>query len=1070
MRIKRIVRKCGARALAGVTILGLLQWLTFPSVAQTTSATISGEVTDPNGAAVTAAKITATNVNTNLTRTGTTDSDGRFVILALPLGNYDVQAEQQGFSRELRRGILLTVGRDAVVNFELKVGAVTDEVVITGDASQVNVTSSEISGLVDAKTIVDLPLNGRDIFQLATLNIGVASIPGALREGQIDSGTGNVLMSINGGRLNANNFVLDAISVNDVQNTTPGSVTGAFTGVDAIQEFRVLTNSFSAEYGGAGNGVINMVSKSGTNSIHGTGFWFFRDSALDARNFFDGEDVPPFTRNQFGGSIGGPIRKDKIFFFGAYEGFRQDLTRSQRFFVPDNSVRAGIRPGGGAVSPEIRPYINLYPEANGENIGGGQAVFVRTDPGKTREDYFSVRADATLSGKDSVFGRFTFDDSDRTDPRLVIQDTFLEARNQYLTLGDTHIFSPNAVNTLRVGYSRTRVFGDDLDTVPIPQDLLFTPTAPSLGFFRQLGGLSPLSDRVLTPRFLVLNAIDFSEQLAYTRGSHNLKFGFTARRIQFNAISTNTPFGGFIFGSYDEPAGVPPPFNTSFLTGRPLLFAAPLSGQDDAYRGIRTTLFGFYVQDDWKVRSNLTLNLGLRYEFMTGPDEVNGKLSNVRNVLTDSAPTSGAPFFKNNSLRNFAPRIGFAWDIFGDGKTSLRGGYGIYHAQLYPANYRFEMSNQPPFFLIGLAFFPGTVEDVFDDLADVPGIVALQTFEFEPKASYVQQWNLSLQRDLFAGMTATVAYVGGRGVHLTTNANRNTSANFTIDAQGKFFPPGPNPLRNPAFGAIRSIFLNGDSFYNALQINVARQFARGLQFQVAYTYSKSLDTASDAAGIFQYEQGQLPQDPYDLRNDRGLSAFDLRNIFALNVIYEFPYKTQSGASGGRRVADFLLGGWQVNTIVAAQSGTPFNPTISFNNSRDGNTDNVERPSWAPGATPDSAVTGNPNGYFTASAFTIAPPGRFGNVARNALIGPGLATVDLSLIKSNRIGERYTIEFRAEAFNLLNRANFALPAPEGIDVFTNRNADGSGVVPPNVGVITSTATTSRQLQFGVKFIF
>ncbi|HSE98518.1 MAG TPA: TonB-dependent receptor, partial [Blastocatellia bacterium] len=498
--------------------------------------------------------------------------------------------------------------------------------------------------------------------------------------------------------------------------------------------------------------------------------------------------------------------------------------------------------------------------------------------------------------------------------------------------------------------------------------------------------------------------------------------------------------------------------------------AAPLTGQDDAYRGIRTTLFSFYGQDDWKVRSNFTLNLGLRYEFITSPTEVNDKLANVRDVLNDAEPTIGSPFFENNSLKDFGPRLGFAWDIFGDGRTSLRGGYGIYYAQLFPANYRFEMSNQPPFFLIGLAFFPGTVEDVFDRLANIPGIVALQTFEFEPEPSYVQQWNLSFQRELFYGTTATVAYVGSRGVHLTTNANRNTSANFTVDSMGKLFPPGRNPLRNPAFGAIRAVLLNGDSYYNALQINVARRFARGLQFQMAYTYSKSIDTASDAAGIFQYEQGQLPQDPYDLRNDRGLSAFDLRNIFSLNIIYDLPYQTQSGATGGRKVADFILGGWQVNSIITAQSGTPFNPTISFNNSNDGNTDNVERPSWAPGATPESAVTGDPNRYFRPEAFVVAPPGRFGNVARNALIGPGLATVDLSLIKSNKVGERLTVEFRAEAFNLLNRANFALPAPEAIDVFTGRAADGSGVVPPNAGAITSTATTSRQLQFGLKFIF
>ena len=1059
MSINRIARLGGARALASVTVLCLLFSLTPPSFAQTTTATISGVVTDQNGATVTSAKITATNLGTNISRSVTTDDNGRYLILALPLGNYDVQAEHQGFRKELRRGIVLTVGRDAVVNFELAVGSVTDQIEIIGDATGVNTVTSEISALVDSRTVVDLPLNGRDLIQLATLNIGVANIPGALLEGQIDSGTGNVKMSINGGRLNFNSFLFDGTSVNEAQNTTPGSVTGGFTGVDAIQEFQLLTNNYSAEYGGAGSGIVNIVSKSGTNEIHGTAFEFLRNSALDARNFFDAEDVPAFKRNQFGGSIGAPLQRNKTFIFGAYEGFRQRLARTQRFFVPDAQVRAGNLPGGGRVSPEIMPYIALYPQANAENIGGGQAVFLRSDSGKTREDYFSIRLDHNFSKNDTFFGRYTFDDSERTDPRLVIQDTFLEARNQYLTLGESHIFSPTTVNTIRLAYNRSRIFGDDMDTIAIPEDLLFTPTAPTLGFFRQLGGLSPLSDRVITPRFLVLNSIDFTEQLAHTRGSHNMKFGFTVRRIQLNTVSTNTPFGGFIFGSYN-----------SFLTANPLLFAAPLTGQDDAYRGIRTTLFSFYGQDDWKVRSNFTLNLGLRYEFITSPTEANDKLANVRDVLNDSEPTVGSPFFENNSLKDFGPRLGFAWDIFGDGRTSLRGGYGIYYAQIFPAQYRFEMSNQPPFFLIGLAFFPGTIENVFERLANIPGIVALQTFEFEPEPSYVQQWNLSFQRDLFAGVTATVAYVGSRGVHLTTNANRNTSANFTVDSMGKLFPAGRNPLRNPAFGAIRAVFLNGDSYYNALQINVARRLAQGLQFQMAYTYSKSIDTASDSAGIFQYEQGQLPQDPYDLKNDRGLSAFDLRNIFSLNIIYDLPYQTKSGATGGRKVADFVLGGWQVNSIITAQSGSPFNPTISFNNSNDGNTDNVERPSWAPGATPESAVTGDPNGYFRASAFTLAPPGRFGNVARNALIGPGLATVDLSLIKSNKVGERLTVEFRAEAFNLFNRANFALPAPEAIDVFTGRAADGSGVVPPNVGVITSTATTSRQLQFGLKFIF
>ncbi|HSE98620.1 MAG TPA: TonB-dependent receptor, partial [Blastocatellia bacterium] len=442
MSINRIARLGGARALASVTILCLLSSFTLPSFAQTTTATISGVVTDPNGASVAGAMITATNTGTNASRSVKTDDNGRYLFLALPVGNYDVQAEHQGFSKELRRGIVLTVGRDAVVNFELNVGSVTDQIEIAGDATQVNTTTSEISSLVDARTIVDLPLNGRNLIQLATLNIGVANIPGALLEGQIDSGTGSVKMSINGGRLNFNNFLFDGTSVNEVQNTTPGSVTGAFTGVDAIQEFQLLTDNFSAEYGGAGSGVINLISKSGTNEIHGTAFEFLRNDNLDARNFFDAGDKPEFRRNQFGGSLGGPIQRDKTFIFGAYEGFRQRLALSQRFFVPDERVRAGIRPDGGPVSPEIMPYIELYPRANAGNIGGGQALFLRSESGKTREDYFSVRVDHTFSKDDTFFGRYTFDDSDRTDPRLVIQDTFLEARNQYLTFGETHIFSP----------------------------------------------------------------------------------------------------------------------------------------------------------------------------------------------------------------------------------------------------------------------------------------------------------------------------------------------------------------------------------------------------------------------------------------------------------------------------------------------------------------------------------------------------------------------------------------------------------------------------------------------------
>lgn len=1045
MRTRPSTLRRGARALANLISACLLLCLPVAPLAQGTTATILGVVSDQNGAVIANAKIVARNVETNSSRTVTTDEVGRFRIEALAPGSYEVQSEREGFNKETRRGIVLTVGREAVVNFSLKAGDLSDEVATTGDAPLVNTTTSEISALINERTITELPLNGRDLFQLATLQIGVVNV-GSLVDVPINSGPGAVKMSINGGRVNFNNFLLDGASVNEAQNTTPGSVAGGFTGVDSVQEFQLLTNNYGAEFGGAGGGIINLVSKSGTNSLHGTAFEFLRNSALDARNFFDREDVPPFKRNQFGGSVGGPVRKNRTFIFGAYEGLRQRLAQTKKFFVPTDEARL-------TASPAAAPYVNLYPRPNAGDAGGGLGVYIRNESGRTNEDYFMVRADHTFSPTDTFFVRYTFDDSQNVEPNRVISNSVLEARNQYAGLNETHLFSPNLLNNFRFAYNRSKISGDLVDTVPVPPSLVWVPGATVLGAFINTGGLSPLSDRTLVPRFLIVNNFEGDEQLVYTRGAHGMKTGLTVRRIQLNAQSTSSAAGVFVFGSY-----------RAFLNGTPQIFAAPLTGLDDAYRGIRTTLFAAYFQDDWRARRNLTLNLGLRYEPMTSPSEANGKVANLRDVVRDRAPTVGYPFFKNNTLKNFGPRVGFAWDVFGDGKTSLRGGYGIFFAQAYPYAYRHEMSNQSPFFLLGLAFSP-PFPNAFGRLANVPGTVTLQTYEFDPPPSYVQQWNLSAQRELFAGLTATVAYVGSRGVHLPTSGNRNTSANFTLLPDGeKQFPVGVrNPLRNPAFGLIRQTTHSGDSYYHGLQLNVERRFARDLQLQVAYTFSKSIDTSSDSTGVFTLDAAQYAQDNYNLRGDRGPSVFDVRHNFSLNAIYRLPYKREPGARGARRVADFLLGAWQLNSIVTARSGSPFNPVISFNNSNDGNSDNIERPSWAPGFTARSAVTGDPNRYFNPNAFVVAPPGRYGNVGRNALTGPGLFTVDLSLLKTNKIGERVTAQFRAEAFNLFNRANFALP-----DVMTVFTRDGS--VPPNVGQITRTATTSRQLQFGLKLIF
>lgn len=1038
--------------------LSLVLLLPTSLLAQSTTAAVSGEVTDPSAAKVAGAKVTVTNVATNISRSVNTDEDGRFLISELAPGNYEITIEHTGFNKELRRGIVLTVGRDAVVNSTLKVGEITEQVEVSGDAPAVNTTTSEVSALVSERTIKELPLNGRDLFQLATLQIGVVNVGSLTDPQQINSGTGSVKMSINGARISYNNFMLDGSSVNEMQNTTPGSVAGGFTGVDSVQEFQLLTNNYSAEFGGAGGGIVNMISKAGGNDIHGTAFEFLRNSALDARNFFD-VTPPAFKRNQFGGSVGAPIIKNRTFMFGAYEGLRQRLAQTTTFFVPNADARNGLI---APLAPAILPYLNLYPQPNGGDVGGGLGVFTRGDSGKIDEDYFLIRGDHNISSKDTFFARYLFDDSERLEPDHVIANSQLKATNQYVGLEETHIFNPSLINTLRFAYNRSRVEGDLVDVVEVPSNLFWVPGAPALGAFINTGGLSPLSDRVLVPRFLVQNSFEVSDQLGHVTGSHSMKFGFSFRRIQLNAVSSNIPFGGFIFGSY-----------SNFLQARYQIFAASLPGADDVYRGIRTSLFGLYFQDDWKVRRNLTFNYGLRWEPMTSPTEANNKVSNLRDIYTDSASTVGLPFFKNNTYSNFAPRIGFAWDVFGDGKTSLRGGYGIFYAQIYPANYRFEMSNQAPFDIIGFVFGPAVgvppgffppFPNAFNSLRDVPGLVALQAYEFDPEPAYMQQWNLTGQRQLPGGFVASVHYVGSRGVHLPVNSNRNTSANFTTLPGGeKQFPPGDNPLRNPAFGPVRLTTHSGDSYYHALQVNLERRFAQGLQMQMAYTFSKSIDTASDAVGVYTLESTQFAQDPYNLAAERGLSVFDVRHNFSFNAIYQLPYETDPSADGARKVQDFFLGGWELNSIVSARSGLHFNPIISFNNSNDGNTDAVERPDWAPGATAESAVAGDPQQWFSPSAFTLPPPGQFGNVGRNVLTGPDLFTVDLSLLKTNKVGERVTVQFRAEAFNLFNRANFALP--DNVTVFTQ-----GGATPPNVGRITRTSTTARQIQFGLKFIF
>jgi len=1056
-------------ALIALVVL-LCQSLLMPrALAQSTKAAILGTVMDEQGAAIPAATITATNVDTNISRQVTTDDSGFYRIQELAPGMYEVKIERQGFVSEVRRGIDLSVGREAVIDFSVKVGGLEEQVIVE-DAPLVETTSSAVGYLVNRRQIEELPLNGRDVLQLATLQNGVISTT-SNSEAQAEVGAGTTRLSVNGARLDFNAYYLDGTETSDAFGNSPGGLGGGYLGVDALREFQVLTSSYSAEYGQGGGAIFNAVTKSGTNELHGTAFEFLRNNVLDARNFFNAEKLP-FQRNQFGGSLGGPLRKDSTFLFGSYEGLRRREGTSTLFTVPSPDARQGLlvntaNPSGPkrqiTVAPSVLPYLALFPSANG-TITGDTGVYRRDFKESTNEDFFTFRLDHKLTDKYSMFGRYTIDDSDLRQVGAVIQDQVLVNRNQYATLEGVSIFSPKAVNSVRFGFNRSKFASDFPFSVPGTESLAFIPGHP-LGAFA-LSGLSDLRPSLTASRQFVLNTFEINDQFVYTRGNHSFKFGGMARRYQLNANSPLVPDGVFLFG-----AGV-----ESFLLGRASVLFLP-EPNTDFYRNIRQTLFGFYVQDDWKVRRNLMLNLGLRYEPITTPKEANGKVANFRN-FTDQASVVGDPYIDNPSLKNFGPRVGFAYDPTGDGRWAIRGAFGVFYSAILPMRYRFQISSVPPFsrLIVLPAFLPGGFPNAFNLFINnpipFPGLLWLTQFDAKQPTTY--QWNLSVQREISKDLVVQAGYVGSRGVHLETGATSNIRNDHVLVNGQKFYPAIPgNQVQgrrvNPAFGSIQYLGFNADSYYHAMQLTATKRYTAGLQFQMAYTYSKSIDTTSAIDSTF--TNGALGgdlQDPFDFGMDRGLSDFDVRHNFVANLLYELPFgKNLDGAAGK------LAGGWSVAGILNLRSGFPFHVNLGqgFDRARNG-IDNTQsqRPNVAPGRSYSSAITGDPNRYIDPTAFQLQPAGFYGDEGRNVLTGPDLKVLDLSLIKNTPLTERVNTEFRIEAFNIFNHTNFAGPIGTNRAVFIGADANGNGIVPDNFGRLTRTSTNSRQIQFGFKFIF
>ncbi len=1018
---------------------------------QGTSGTISGTVTDAQGAVVPGTTVKVKNVDTGLGRETLTNDEGSYRVVGLPPGHYEVRAEQQGFDTEVRTGLTLTVAQKAVVNFNMRVRSLTQELVITSEAAGVETTGSTMSGLVDEKKIRDLPLNGRDMAQLILLQPGVVNSRASVQSANTGRGT---RFSVAGARPSQNLFTLDGTTINDALSNTPGSAQGLLVGVETVKEFRVLTSTYSAEYGRATGGVFIAVTKSGTNELHGSAFEFLRNDILDARNFFD-QQKPPFRRNQFGFTLGGPIVRNQTFFFGGYEGLRERKGITSVSIVPDDDARSGKLPGQAPfqVDARSRPIIDLFPRANGRNFGDGTAEFIGATNRKSNDDFFTLKVDHKFSDSDSMFVRYLFDDSDQLLPRNFPEfpNTAVN-RKQVATIEERKIFSANLVNEARFGFNRST----PSEIVPITSRSLKLIAGRDLGEVTVAGLAAVGTDRT-NPKLFFQNNFQATDNLYLTRGRHNLKMGGSFDGFQVNGNSESRTRGQLRFRSLADLIR----FRIQDLQGASL--------DSDFRRGERQSLFSFFIHDDFKFNRRLTLDLGLRYEFVTSPFEVNGKDANLRNAL-DTKVTVGKPYF-NPSRTNFAPRVGFAYDVFGDGRTAVRGGFGIFHDQPLFHVFRNPLFRSLPFVNRG-RLTASQAPSLPVDASLFKGVDQVtEAFQFNLRPAYVMQYNLNIQRELFPNTVLSIAYVGSRGVNLFGMGDVNTAVPQILSDGRQFFPEGAK-RRNTNFDVVRRVFQGFSSSYNSLNLGLVKRFGRGLQFQTSYTLGKSIDDRSGTSGRQEYSNGQARTfDPYNRRLDRGLSDFDVRHSFVANATYDLPFGRGLTGLAGQAVA-----GWQINTIVTLSSGIPFSPLVSGDPDRDATDDNSARPNLVPSASLKPSGGRSVDLWFNPAALLPPDLGFRGTAGRNILEGPNFKAVDLSIVKNFRIDEKRLIQFRAEAFNLFNRSNFDLPSnsEDGEQIFTFTPASGGTPAPftrsASVGKIFNTVGDSRELQFALKFIF
>ena len=1013
-------------------------------LAAQTDAMLEGTITDPQDRAVAGVEIRVAQVATGAVRDVLTDSGGRYSVAGLQPGAYIVSIEHPGFRPVEAGGIELTSGRVGRFDVRLQLGTGQDTVQVIAELPLVSTNAADWGGLVPEANLRDLPLNGRDLFELSALEPG-ATLPASARTG-LAQGIGRQI-SVLGARPNQNSFQLDGVYVNDAASASPASAAGNVLGLEMVREVHLVTNPYSAEYGRSVGGVFTAVSRSGETQVHGTVYEYFRNNALDARNYFDSPaaGAPPLRRNHFGALLGGPAVANSAFFLANYEGLRERRGRTARPAVPTLEARLGHLPGEEvSVAPEVQPYLDLYPLPNGRDFGDGTAASIRQLSDRTDETYLAGKLDVILDPATQLSARYTFDDAASRAPDPMDLWVFgLDSNDHFLHAQLRHVHSPSTLSTWRAAFSRVDNFENSTTTVPA--GLSFVDGQPmgsiTVNGLSNMGGFQARA----RPRRFILESYQLSTSLIRTAGSATTRLGAGYDRIRFNQRSDLSAVGSYTFDSL-----------ALLLNARPRI-AEVMQPGSDTVRGWRYNQYFGFVQHEFQARERLNVSLGLRYEAVSTPTEVNGKIAVLRDFVNDSQTTLGGPLWRNPSKDNFAPRISMAWDPIGDSRTVVRAGGGIFFDLLGSRELTIAGVRTPPLFNRILVFGRPRFPDILQAAEGRNPSKSMDGLDYDLNQPYVARWQVNLERELHPGTVVRAGYSGARGIHLFGQLISVNSPIPEVQSDGRMFFPQGSPYLNPAFSRIGLRRTQFNSFYQGLTLSLQSRVGDRFSVRGKYTWSRSIDEASNHTFNDFVASDQVPT-VWNYRANRGLSDFDQDHVFAASFSWSLWL-------GDRSAIGALLGGWEIHGLVQAIAGTPFAPRVGFDRARlrPGFGDVGQRPDLVAGRSATDIIRGDPARYFDPGAFSLPEAGYLGNLGRGTLRGPGVFALDLALHKQLFSTERHSVQLRGEAFNLTNHPNFQVPS--GRALFTT-----SGGRIGSAGRITSTSTTSRQVQLALRWEF